>query len=125
MSPDAMFQNNNQNDSESGYVSRTDSRIDFKTTSRKTVEISQKIPNPTLGTIKMVEETLSKMSEYPTKNKLWRALPRQVQYPIFKEILKYLGESNKLMFDNDGTIIWTFIDSPELKKLKENTKPLE
>lgn len=125
MSPDAMFQNNNQSDSESGYVSRTDSKIDFKTISRKTVEISQKIPNPTLGTIKMVEETLSKMSEYPTKNKLWRALPRQVQYPIFKEILKYLGESNKLMFDNDGTIIWTFTDSPELKKLKENTKPLE
>jgi len=120
-----MFQNNNQSDSESGYVSRTDSKIDFKTISRKTVEISQKIPNPTLGTIKMVEETLSKMSEYPTKNKLWRALPRQVQYPIFKEILKYLGESNKLMFDNDGTIIWTFTDSPELKKLKENTKPLE
>lgn len=125
MSPDALFQNNNQNDGESGYISGINSKIDFKTTSRKTVEISQKIPNPTLGTIKMVEETLSRMSEYPTKNKLWRALPRQVQYPIFKEILKYLGESNKLMFDNDGTIIWTFIDSPELKKLKENTKPLE
>ncbi len=124
MSPDAMFQNNNQNDSEFGYVSRTGSRIDFKTKSRKIVEISQKIPNPTLGTIKMVEETLSKMSEYPTKNKLWRTLPRQVQYPIFKEILKYLEESNKLIVDKDGKIIWIFADNPKLKELKRTSKSL-
>jgi len=86
---------------------------------------SDKVPNPTLGTIKMVEETLSKMSEYPTKNKLWRALPRQIQYPSFKMILNYLEESNKIMFDKDGTIIWTFAHSPELQKLKETAQPIE
>ncbi|MHB8545921.1 MAG: hypothetical protein ACYDAJ_04070 [Nitrosotalea sp.] len=86
---------------------------------------SDKVPNPTLGTIKMVEETLSKMSEYPTKNKLWRALPRQIQYPSFKMILNYLEESNKIMFDKDGTIIWTFVHSPELQKLKETAQPIE
>ena len=81
-------------------------------------------PNPTLGTIRMVEETLVQMSEYPTKNKLWRALPRQIQYPSFKEILKYLEESNKLITDKDGTLVWIFANTPELNKLREETKSL-
>ena len=80
--------------------------------------------NPTLDTIKMVEQTLSKMSEYPTKNKLWRALPRQVQYPTFKTVLNYLEESNKIMYDKDGTIIWIFVDNPKLKRLVKTSKPL-
>ena len=80
--------------------------------------------NPTLDTIKMVEQTLSKMSEYPTKNKLWRAMPRQVQYPTFKAVLNYLEESNKIMYDKDGTIIWIFVDNPKLKRLVKSSKPL-
>jgi hypothetical protein len=84
----------------------------------------QKSPNPTLGTIKMVEEALSKMLDYPTKNKLWRSLPRQIQYPSFNVILAYLAESNKIMYDKDGTIIWTFADSSRLEKLKETSKSL-
>ena len=86
---------------------------------------SSKTPNPTLGTIRMVEETLSEMDLYPRKNKLWRALPRQVQYPIFKEILKYLEESKKIMYDKDDAIIWTFVNTPELEQLKADTKPFE
>jgi len=78
--------------------------------------------NPTLDTIKMVEQTLSKMSEYTSKNRLWRALPRQVQYPTFKAILDYLEESNKIMYDKDGTIIWIFADNPKLKKLLRTSK---
>ena len=78
--------------------------------------------NPTLDTITMVEQTLSKISEYPSKNKLWRALPRQVQYPTFRAVLNYLEESNKIMYDKDGAIIWTFVDNPKLKKLhREST----
>lgn len=80
--------------------------------------------NPTLDTIKMVEQTLSKISEYPSKNKLWRALPRQVQYPTFRAVLNYLEESNKIMYDKDGVIIWTFVDNPKLKRLKETSKSL-
>ena len=80
--------------------------------------------NPTLDTIKMVEQTLSKMSEYSSKNKLWRSLPRQVQYPTFKAVLNYLEESNKIMYDADGTIIWTFVDNPKLKRLKETSRSL-
>ena len=80
--------------------------------------------NPTLDTIKMVEQTLSKMSEYPTKNKLWRALPRQVQYPTFKAVLDYLEESNKIMYDKDGSILWIFVDNPKLKRLVKTSKSL-
>ena len=80
--------------------------------------------NPTLDTIKMVEQMLSKMSEYSSKNKLWRALPRQVQYPTFKAVLDYLEGSNKIMYDKDGTIIWIFADNPKLKRLKETSKSL-
>lgn len=80
--------------------------------------------NPTLDTIKMVEQTLSKISEYSSKNRLWRALPRQVQYPTFKAVLDYLEESNKIMYDKDGTIIWIFTDNARLKRLKETSKSL-
>jgi len=97
--------------------SRTYENSDSSTTSKNT-------PNPTLGTIRMVEETLVHMSEYPTKNKLWRALPRQIQYPSFKEILKYLEESNKIITDKDGSLIWIFSDTLEQKKLRKETKSL-
>lgn len=95
---------------------------------RTKVILSNKIKtnasNPTLDTIKMVEQTLSKMSEYSSKNKLWRALPRQVQYPTFKAVLDYLEESNKIMYDKDGTIIWTFVDNIKLKRLKDTSRSL-
>ena len=80
--------------------------------------------NPTLDTIRMVEKTLSKMSEYSSKNKLWRALPRQVQYPTFKSVLDYLEESHKIIYDKDGSIIWTFVDNPKLRKLVKSSKSL-
>ena len=80
--------------------------------------------NPTLDTIKMVEQTLSKMSEYSSKNKLWRALPKQVQYPTFKTVLNYLEKSNKIMYDKDGTIIWIFMDNSKLKRLYKTSKSL-
>ena len=90
----------------------------------KNSETEEKTPNPTLGTIRMVEETLSKMPDYPTKNKLWRALPRQIQYPSFKAVLGYLEESNKIMYDKDGTLVWTFAGNPRLKKLNQTSKSL-
>lgn len=73
--------------------------------------------NPTLDTIKMVERTLSEMREHPSKNRLWRALPRQVQYPTFKAVLNYLEESCKIIYDKDGTIVWIYADNPKIRKL--------
>jgi 2-C-methyl-D-erythritol 4-phosphate cytidylyltransferase len=80
--------------------------------------------NPTLDTIKMVEQTLSKMREYPSKNRLWRALPRQVQYPTFKVVLNYLEESCKILYDKDGAIVWIYADNPKIRKLMRTSVSL-
>lgn len=77
---------------------------------------------PRLDTIEMVEETISDKKEFSSKNRLWRALPKQVQYPTLLTILNYLEKSNKIMYDKDGAILWIFADNPKLKKLhREST----
>jgi hypothetical protein len=77
---------------------------------------------PRLDTIQMVEEVISKAKEFDSKNKLWRALPKQVQYKTFTTILNYLEKSNKIMYDKLGAIMWILADNPKLKKLhREST----
>ncbi|MBI3622645.1 hypothetical protein HY212_01010 [Candidatus Pacearchaeota archaeon] len=77
---------------------------------------------PRLDTIEMVEELISDKKEFSSKNRLWRALPKQVQYPTLLTILKYLERSNKIMYDKEGSILWIFVDNLKLKKLhKEST----
>jgi len=77
---------------------------------------------PRLDTIEMVEETISDKKEFSSKNRLWRALPKQVQYPTLLTILNYLEKSNKIMYDKKGSILWIFVDNPKLKKLhREST----
>lgn len=85
---------------------------------------TRKSPNPPLETIRMVEETFLRMSEYPTKNKLWQALPTQIQYSLFSEVLNYLEESNKIITDKDGSLIWVFANTVKQKKLIEESKSL-
>jgi len=78
---------------------------------------------PRLDTIQMVEKILKKEKAFSTKNRLWRKLPKQVQYPTFLKILDYLEESNKITYDKDGAIVWIFADNPRLRKLlKESTR---
>lgn len=72
---------------------------------------------PRLDTIEMVEKVIKKEKTFSSKNKLWRNLPKQVQYPTFKKILDYLESSNKIMYDKDEAIVWIFADNPKLKKL--------
>jgi len=76
---------------------------------------------PRLDTIKMVEDIISKHKEFSSKNKLWRALPKQVQYKTFTTILAYLEKSNKIMYDKKGSILWIFADNPKLKKLHKKS----
>jgi hypothetical protein len=72
---------------------------------------------PRLDTIEMVEEVISDKKEFSSKNRLWRALPKQVQYPTLLTILNYLEKSNKIMYDKKGAILWIFADNPKIKKL--------
>ena len=77
---------------------------------------------PRLDTIQMVEEIISGKKEFSSKNRLWRTLPKQVQYKTFTTILNYLEKSNKIMYDKKGSILWIFADNPKLKKLhREST----
>ncbi len=79
---------------------------------------------PRLDTIQMVEETISNKKEFSSKNRLWRALPKQVQYPTLLTILNYLEKSNKIMYDKEGAILWIFADNPKLKKLHRESMVL-
>ncbi|HJT10415.1 MAG TPA: hypothetical protein VJ771_06495 [Candidatus Nitrosotalea sp.] len=77
---------------------------------------------PRLDTIEMVEEIIANKKEFSSKNRLWRALPKQVQYPTLLTILNYLEKSNKIMYDKEGSILWIFADNPKLKRLyREST----
>lgn len=76
---------------------------------------------PRLDTIEMVEKIIARQKEFSSKNRLWRALPKQIQYKTFTTILNYLEKSNKIMYDKKGVILWIFADKPRLKKLHKQS----
>lgn len=78
---------------------------------------NRSVHSPRLETIMMVEDVLSKAKVFGSKNRLWRALPKQVQYKTFTTILDYLQRSNKIAYDVDNSVIWTFADNAKLKRL--------
>lgn len=68
---------------------------------------------PRLDTILMIEETIQKSKEYPSKRSLWLSLPKKVMYQTFVLVLDYLEESGKIEI-KDGKIIWIW--NPKLVK---------
>jgi len=72
-----------------------------------TKAVQEVLHYPRLDTVIMVEETIRKAKEYPTKAELLRSLPKKVMYPTFLLILDYLEKSNKVYIDKaDGRIVW-------------------
>ncbi|MFH1256831.1 MAG: hypothetical protein V1494_06085 [Candidatus Diapherotrites archaeon] len=61
---------------------------------------------PRLDTVLMVEDAIRVAKDYPSKNALWRSLPRQVQYQTFNVILEYLEKSNKITYIKSGGLMW-------------------
>lgn len=72
---------------------------------------------PRLDTVLMVEDTIKKTDTYPTKNRLWRSLPKMVMWQTFNIILDYLVESKKIIIDKKGEIIWIFADNKKARNL--------
>jgi len=73
-------------------------------------------PFPNLNTVIMVEEVLSSMDESVISvADLKRKLPRKVNHNKLKIILRYLEESNKVLFTVDG-ITWIFNSDPNLRR---------
>jgi hypothetical protein len=80
---------------------------------------------PTLRTIHMVEAAIREAKGYPSKYKLWRKLPKSMQYQTLETVVRYLEASNKILIDKDGAIVWIFADNPRLEKLlAESTRLL-
>jgi folate-dependent phosphoribosylglycinamide formyltransferase PurN len=50
---------------------------------------------PTLKTIQMIETILAKQKEFSSRNKLSRALPKQVQPKTIDVVLSYLEKSKR------------------------------
>ena len=84
---------------------------------------TQVLHMPRLDTVLMVEDTIKKLDYYPTKNQLWRALPKMVMWQTFNIILNYLIKSNKIIIDKDGEIVWIFADNPKIKELLTKSIP--
>ena len=81
---------------------------------------------PTLKTIQMLENILAEEKEFSSRNKLSRALPKQVQPKTIDAILKYLEESNKVIRDKTGAIFWVFAENnPKLMKLHKMSTELK
>ena len=75
---------------------------------------------PRLDTILMIEKAIMDAEEYPTRMQLWRSLPRKVQYQTFKRVLDYLEASNKIIYDEDGAIVYTGVNNDKLRALVES-----
>jgi hypothetical protein len=82
--------------------------------------ITEVIHYPRLDTVMMVEDTIKEAKEYPNKMQLWRALPRQIMYQTFNVILGYLEASGKIVYDQDGAILWAH--NPKLLKSSVKTR---
>lgn len=74
------------------------------------------------NTIQIIERAIKNCKGFYSRDQLWQSLPRNVQYTTFLKVLENLAESNKITYEKDGIIIWTFADSAAAKKsLKEST----
>jgi hypothetical protein len=68
----------------------------------------------------MIEQTIRAHNGELTRTKLWKALPKKTMYQTFKDTLKYLEDSKKIIF-NDKHVVWIFY--PEMyEALLKQTK---
>lgn len=68
---------------------------------------------PTLKTVMMIEDVLSKSEAVISKNELKRRLPVKIMHQTLNLILEYLQNSGKIMIGTKG-ISWLQQDNPKL-----------
>ncbi len=73
--------------------------------------------SPTLNTVLMVEDTLSKAGEVLTIGKLKRLLPKQVMHQTLMAIIDYLEYSGKIAVHEDK-VLWAFKPQSKLKTMR-------
>ena len=55
--------------------------------------------SPTLETVGMVEETISKYNGKYTQREIWQKLKKKVMWQTYKAIIDYLQDINKIVVD--------------------------
>ncbi|MBI2542038.1 hypothetical protein HYV80_04990 [Candidatus Woesearchaeota archaeon] len=71
---------------------------------------------PTLKTVMMIEDALSKSDAVISKNELKRRLPVKIMHQTLNLILEYLQNSGKIMIGTKG-ISWLQQDNPKLRAM--------
>ena len=73
--------------------------------------------SPTLNTVLMVEDTLSKTSQIFRIMKLKRILPKQVMHQTLMAVIDYLEYSGKIVVHGDK-VLWAFKPQSKLKRMQ-------
>jgi len=60
---------------------------------------------------------------FNSKTEVFRDLKNKTLFGTFNTVLRYLESSNKIEFNKDGSIVWIFADSHQIKKLLKESKP--
>lgn len=81
--------------------------------------------NPTLKSIRKVEELFKENIEFDSKNQILRKLDGSMKAPVLNIILKYLKELGKILDNEDGSWTWIYAaDNAKLKKRYKEAKKL-
>ncbi len=73
--------------------------------------------SPTLNTVLMVENTLSRADGLLSIGQLKRILPKQVMHQTLMAVIDYLEYSGKIILHGDR-VLWAFKPQSRLKKMK-------
>ena len=84
-----------------------------------TKNVNEVLHYPRLDTVLMVEEAIKNAKEYPSKRQLWLSLKKKVMYQTFNIVIDYLVESNKVVIDKEGKVIWIWDPEGVKKYMKE------
>lgn len=76
--------------------------------------LGKKVRMPRLDTVLMVERFVKENSGEYKIYSLWKLLPKKVMYQIYKIIIAYLLDINKIAIDIEGKI--GYIWSPDYKR---------
>jgi hypothetical protein len=74
--------------------------------------------------IRIVESMIKKIQRFKSEDEFYNSLPTWITQSDFKRSLRHLLQSNKIIYDKDGSIVWTFIDSPQARKSLEESVTL-
>ena len=83
------------------------------------MKIKTLLHSPTLESVQMVEGAIEEYSGEYGKYQLWKKLPRKMMYQTFSVIVDYLEQSNKIVIDREGKLVWIWNPAAVRRLLKK------